>query len=135
VAAQTITVLYDAADFPAGAPLTGVDNVVVSSAGDLYVAEDGGNMEINIITADRVRNPDGTERIDRIVAPVVRYPDNDRSEITGPVFDPSGTRLYFSSQRGPAPAGPGITFEVRGPFRVVPTTPAAGPATTAALSR
>jgi hypothetical protein len=38
----------------------------------------------------------------------------DRSEITGPAFDPSGTRLYFSSQRGAA--GWGITYEVTGPF-------------------
>jgi hypothetical protein len=40
-----------------------------------------------------------------------------RSEITGLAFDPSGTRLYFSSQRGPAPGGAGITYEVTGPFR------------------
>jgi uncharacterized protein len=105
VSAATTTVLYDAADFGADPPLSGVDNVVVSGAGDLYVAEDGGNMEINLITPDRV------------VSPFVRYVGNDDSEITGPVFDPSGTRLYFSSQRGPAPIGPGITFEVRGPFR------------------
>ncbi len=103
--AGTISVLYDAADHGAEAPLTGVDNIVVSSAGDLYVAEDGGNLEINIITPDRV------------VAPILRYVGNDDSEITGPVFDPSETRLYFSSQRGPAPNGPGVTFEVSGPFR------------------
>ena len=89
-----------------GAKLFRDHNVVVSRAGDLYVAEDGGNMEINLITPDRV------------VSPFLRYTGNDESEITGPVFDPSGTRLYFSSQRGPAPVGPGITFEVRGPFRV-----------------
>ncbi|HJL19234.1 MAG TPA: DUF839 domain-containing protein [Sandaracinaceae bacterium LLY-WYZ-13_1] len=37
---------------------------------------------------------------------------HDRSE--GPAFDPSGTRLYFSSQRGSE--GRGVTFEVTGPF-------------------
>lgn len=126
VAANRITVLYDAAELGDAAPLTGVDNVVVSSFGDLYVAEDGGNLEINIITTDRV------------VAPILRYPDNDDSEITGPVFDPTGTRLYFSSQRGPAPVGPGITFEVTGPFRragvAAPPQPAASrPATTTAF--
>ena len=31
------------------------------------------------------------------------------SEITGPAFDPSGRRLYFSSQRNP-----GATYEVTG---------------------
>src|SRR3546814_2605259 len=53
----------------------------------------------------------------RTVAPFLHYEGNDSSEITGPVFDPSGSRLYFSSQRGPAPVGTGITFEVTGPFR------------------
>jgi secreted PhoX family phosphatase len=124
VARSTTTVLYDAADFGTDPPLSGVDNVVVSRSGDLYVAEDGGNMEINVITPDR------------IVAPFLRYVDNDQSEITGPVFDPSGTRLFFSSQRGPAPSGPGITFEVRGPFRAASTSAApadAAPVTTTTL--
>lgn len=102
---EKIEVLYDATKAGADAPLTGVDNVVVAPSGDLYVAEDGGNMEICIITPDRT------------VAPFLRYEGNPQSEITGPVFDPTGTRLYFSSQRGPAPGGPGITFEVTGPFR------------------
>jgi LPXTG-motif cell wall-anchored protein len=105
IAAQRISVLYDAAALGDAAPLTGVDNVTVSPDGHIFVAEDGGNMEINVIT------PDG------VVAPILRYPGNEESEITGPVFDPSGTRLYFSSQRGPSPSGVGITFEVTGPFR------------------
>ena len=41
--------------------------------------------------------------------PVVELPDVAGSEITGPAFDPSGTRLYFSSQRNP-----GRTYEVAG---------------------
>ena len=36
--------LYDAADFP-DPVLNGVDNIIVSAAHDLYVAEDGGNLE------------------------------------------------------------------------------------------
>lgn len=68
--------------------MTGVDNVTRSTGGDLFVAEDGGNMEICIIT------PAG------VVAPFLRIPNQSSSEITGPAFSPDGSRLYFSSQRG-----------------------------------
>jgi secreted PhoX family phosphatase len=88
------------------APLTGVDNITGTRGGDLYVAEDGGNMEINIIT------PAG------VVAPFLRLVGQSSSEITGPAFSPNGQRLYFSSQRGPTGnTGGGITYEVTGPFR------------------
>lgn len=111
VAAQTLAVLYDAEAVGADAPLTGVDNVVVSRSADIFVAEDGGNLEIVMIT------PDG------VVAPVVRLVGHDASEITGPAFSPDGSRLYFSSQRGTN--GLGVTFEVRGPFRTERTSPPA----------
>ncbi|MFE3643053.1 alkaline phosphatase PhoX [Streptomyces sp. NPDC059169] len=89
-----------------GAPLTGVDNVTGSSSGDLFVAEDGGNMEICIITPDDV------------VAPFLRITGQSGSEITGPAFSPDGRRLYFSSQRGTTGSSSGgITYEVTGPFR------------------
>jgi uncharacterized protein len=41
-------------------------------------------------------------------------PVNRRSEVAGVVFDPSGTRMYFSSQRA---YGFGVVYEVSGPFR------------------
>ncbi|MFD0265275.1 alkaline phosphatase PhoX [Streptomyces sp. NPDC127106] len=89
-----------------GAPLTGVDNVTGSSFGDLYVAEDGGTMEICVITPDDV------------VAPFLRINGQSASEITGPAFSPAGNRLYFSSQRGTSGSSSGgITYEVTGPFR------------------
>ncbi|MEU7112131.1 alkaline phosphatase PhoX [Streptomyces sp. NPDC046182] len=89
-----------------GAPLTGVDNVTGSSSGDLFIAEDGGNMEICIITPDDV------------VAPFLRINGQSGSEITGPAFSPDGRRLYFSSQRGTSgSSSAGITYEVTGPFR------------------
>jgi len=103
VAKQRLTTLYDAARLGASAPLTGVDNVVVSRSGDLFVAEDGGNLEIVLISTERV------------VSPLLRLVGHDASEITGPAFSPDGSRLYFSSQRGTD--GSGVTFEVRGPFR------------------
>lgn len=78
--------------------LSGVDNVTVGPAGDVFVCEDGGNMEIVMLDTD------GT------VAPFLRV-DVSGSELAGVAFDPSGTRMYFSSQRNP-----GTTFEVTGPF-------------------
>ena len=111
VAAQRLTVLYDAAVLGEDAPLTGVDNIVVSQSGDIFVAEDGGNLEIVLITPDRV------------VAPVMRLVGHDASEITGPAFSPDGSRMYFSSQRGTDLRG--VTFEVQGPFRTTRTAPPA----------
>jgi secreted PhoX family phosphatase len=91
---------------PGTAPLTGVDNVTGSSRGDLYVAEDGGNMEICMITPD-----------DRISV-FLRINGQSGSEITGPAFTPAGDRLYFSSQRGTSGSSSGgITYCVTGPFR------------------
>lgn len=100
-AASTISLTYDD-----DSPLSGVDNITAAASGDLFVAEDGGNLEICLIT------PDG------VVAPFVRVVGHDDSEITGPAFTPDGTRLYFSSQRGTSGSSSGgITFEVTGPFR------------------
>lgn len=104
---EAIGVLYDddRYDDPV---LTGVDNVTTSPGGAILVAEDGGDMQIVAIV------PGGA------VYPILQVVDHIGSEITGPAFDPSGTRLYFSSQRGPAGLliG-GITYEVRGPFAKV----------------
>ncbi|MEU2598863.1 alkaline phosphatase PhoX [Streptomyces hirsutus] len=105
--AQTIELAYDDSLVTGGsAPLTGVDNVTGSASGDLFVAEDGGNLEICVITPDDV------------VAPFLRVDGQSGSEITGPAFSPDGTRLYFSSQRGTSGSSSGgITYEVKGPFR------------------
>jgi len=120
VAGETLDILYDDSD-PQNQPnpvLTGVDNVIVSRSGDVFVAEDGGNMEIVIITPDNV------------IAPILRATglqhgiDNPlpspgdviptRSEITGLAFSPNGKRLYFNSQRAYAL---GLSYEIKGPFR------------------
>ena len=97
-----LEVIYDAATSP-GSPLQGVDNLVVSRGGDIYVAEDGGDLQICLITPGRV------------VSAFSQLVGHDNSEITGPAFNPAGNRLYFSSQRGSN--GLGVTFEVTGPFR------------------
>lgn len=106
VANESLSVLYDMAtsDTPI---LSGVDNIVVSSGGDVIVAEDGGNMEL-------VALPPGEQPV-----AIARVVGQDQSEITGPAFNPAGDRLYFSSQRGPdgGPIGQdGITYEMSGPF-------------------
>jgi secreted PhoX family phosphatase len=99
-----MSVLYDAARLP-DPPLRGVDNVMVSRAsGDLFVAEDGDDLDIVMIT------PGG------VVARLLKVtgPQHTGSELAGPAMDPYGRRFYFSSQRG---FGRGITYEVTGPFR------------------
>jgi secreted PhoX family phosphatase len=103
-AGDRLRVLYDPRRAGPGSPLQGVDNVIAARSGDLLVAEDGGNMEVVLITRERR------------VAPLLRLTgaEHDGSEVTGIAFDPSGRRLYLSSQRG---GGGGITYEVAGPFR------------------
>jgi len=101
-----IVVAYDD-NLTSNPPLTGVDNITGDAhVGDLYVAEDGGNMEICIITPHDV------------VAPFLRVTNQGSSELCGVAFNPAGNRMYFSSQRGTtgSPSG-GITYEVTGPFR------------------
>ena len=97
-------IVYDDKFFE-DAELTGVDNITVSPSGDLFVAEDGGDMQIVCVTPYRR------------VFPVLQLLGHPQSELTGPAFSPCGNRLYFSSQRGKTgdPQN-GITFEVCGPF-------------------
>ncbi|MFD4526766.1 alkaline phosphatase PhoX [Streptomyces sp. NPDC058470] len=105
--AGTYELAYDDSLVTSGtAPLTGVDNITGTASGDLFVAEDGGNMEICVITPNDV------------IAPFLRIGGQSLSEITGPAFSPDGRRLYFSSQRGTSGSSSGgITYEVTGPFR------------------
>lgn len=105
-ATSTLSVVYDDT-MPGGGALTGVDNIVGNEFGDLLVAEDGGNQEIVALTSGGG------------VIPLLRVSGHGGSELTGPAFSPDGTRLYFSSQRGPGVnGGSGITYEVTGPFFV-----------------
>ncbi|MFI5492412.1 alkaline phosphatase PhoX [Actinoplanes sp. NPDC051859] len=91
---------------PGAAPLSGVDNITGTTAGDLYIAEDGDTMDICMITPD-----------DKI-STFLRVTGQSRSELTGPAFTPAGDRLYFSSQRGTTgQSSGGITYCVTGPFR------------------
>lgn len=100
-AQQKLKVIYDAAQHSSPI-LTGVDNITANAAGELLVAEDGGNMEIVILSAN-------------VIKPLLQIVGHDRSEITGPAFSPDGSRLYFSSQRGASGRNQdGTTYEISG---------------------
>ena len=96
-----LDILYDAAQHISPI-LTGVDNITANNTGELLVAEDGGNMQIIILSGDTIK-------------PLLQIIGQERSEITGPAFSPDGSRLYFSSQRGKTgyPEN-GITYEITG---------------------
>lgn len=96
-----IMAIYDASDYEA-ATLSGVDNMAVSATGNLIVAEDGGNLQIVLVS------PQGDIKV------LLQLEGHNNSEITGPALSPDGTRLYFSSQRGRSGLNEdGITFEIR----------------------
>ena len=101
VGAETLSIVYRRRTAP-DPLLSGVDNITATPSGDLLVAEDGGNMELVLLTRSGG------------IQPLLRIEGQNGSEIAGPAFDPSGTRLYLSSQRGRG--GRGITYEIRGPF-------------------
>jgi hypothetical protein len=94
--------------------LTETDNVAVSQrTGDLFICEDSGTFDICILTPEgemaKFVNLSGVQHEGSL--------SGDISETTGPSFDPSGTRFYFSSQRAGVA---GITYEVTGPWRERP---------------
>ena len=103
IAKNSLGILYDAAEV-AEPVLLGVDNVTTTPAGEVLVAEDDSDMQIVALTRDGLR-------------PIVQVEGHRDSEVAGPAFDPSGTRLYFSSQRGASGrSSDGVTYEVSGPF-------------------
>ena len=80
-----------------------MDNVTVSRSGDIYVAEDGGDLQIVVI--DKQGG----------LYPIVQLEGHEQSEVTGIAFSPDGKRLYFSSQRGiSGQSENGITYEITG---------------------
>ncbi len=105
VAGQSMSVLYDGSD---DQPLHGVDNITgpPGAVRDLYVAEDGDDMQCIILT----------EEGDVVPFLQASGPLHEGSELTGPAFSPDGSRFYISSQRG-GERGIGMTWEVTGPFR------------------
>lgn len=100
---NSLDILYDDDNFEEPI-LTGVDNITIAPSGEIYVAEDGGDMQVVILTQSGETFP---------LAQVV---GQENSEITGPAV--YGNRLYFSSQRGTGPfiGEGGITYEITGDF-------------------
>lgn len=110
-----LEVVFDHALAP-DSSLDAVDNVTVSAAGEIFVCEDGGNMEIGLITPEREVSP-----FLRFTGPAHPVSGEYKSEVCGVVFDPSGTRMYCTSQRAhpvtSSAPGPGAVDEISGPFR------------------
>ncbi|MDF1766880.1 MAG: DUF839 domain-containing protein [Gammaproteobacteria bacterium] len=105
VASQELEILYDI-ETAADPLLAGVDNLTVTPRGEVLVAEDGGDMQVVVLTP-------GSGAVPTAVVPLLQVVGHDDSEITGPAFDPSFTRLYFSSQRGASGDNrDGVTFEI-----------------------
>ena len=121
---QRMDVLYDAGAI-ANPPLTNVDNVTVSRSGDLFVCEDTANtsdpgFDIGLITPDRQ-----VTRFLKLTGSEHTGAGGDaRSELAGVVFDPSGDRMLFASQRGFVT---GVIYEVTGPFRPAAPPPSRSP--------
>lgn len=101
---NALDILYDDDNFEEPL-LTGVDNITIAPSGEIYVAEDGGDMQVVILTQSGE------------TFPIAQVPGQEGSEITGPAI--YGNRLYFSSQRGVGPFSGegGITYEITGDFR------------------
>lgn len=103
---QLIELIYDNDNMQLETGFDQVDNVVVSPAGDVLVAEDGSRMRLVVVVPNKPA---------KLLMQITRG----GSEITGPAFTPDGSRLYFSSQRGPSGAdgsgNDGVTFEMHIP--------------------
>jgi hypothetical protein len=124
-----LEIVFDHAAAP-DSSLDAVDNVTVSAAGEIFVCEDGGTMEIGLITARPEAAGSAGCAGDGIceVSPFLRFTGaahpvsgQYKSEVCGVVFDPSGTRMYCTSQRAhpvtSSAPGPGAVYEISGPFR------------------
>ena len=114
---ERMRVIYDGLATRA-APLVRVDALTATRAGEVFVCEDLATDEIDI----GLIQPSG--QVSRFLS--ATGPEHENSELTGVTFDPSGTRMYFSSQRAGGAnglPGPGAIYEVCGPFSRRPGSP------------
>jgi uncharacterized protein len=107
-----IEVIYDGLA-SRSAPLLRVDQLTVSRGGEVFVCEDIATDEIDmgVISPER--------RVAKFLS--ITGPKHRGSELTGVTFDPSGSRMFFSSQRAFAESdlepGPGAIYAITGPFK------------------
>jgi uncharacterized protein len=103
VVQNTVQVVYDRSVGPG--ELSNVDNLTVSSAGDVLVVEAPGDLEIRLLGSQGATTA------------IVQVEGQAGSTLSGLALSPDGSRIYFSSQAGPGLNGaPGVTYEVAGPF-------------------
>jgi secreted PhoX family phosphatase len=111
IASERFEVIYDGLASRT-APLLRVDQLTATRAGEIFVCEDLATDEIDIGVIERDRS------VSRFLS--VTGAEHAMSELTGVTFDPSGSRMYFASQRAGGSdglPGPGAIYEVSGPFR------------------
>jgi uncharacterized protein len=111
VITETIEVLWAGDALEGPSPAFDVDQMTYSQGGEIFVCEDEGLLRISLLSADG-----------RFAAPFLQLDGQQHrrapefgNETTGVVFDPSGTRMYFSAQR--SMGGFGALYEITGPFR------------------
>ena len=108
-ASGRIETIYDREAAGSAGVLEGVDNLTVSRVGEVFVCEDGGNMELCLIAPDRT------------VAPFLQLTgESVGGELAGVVFDPAGRRMYLAAQRA---FDVGAVYEIAGPFAGAAPTP------------
>lgn len=97
---ELVELIFDNTNNQIAPGMDDVDNVTVSPAGDVIVAEDGSGMRLMVVV------PNEPAKL------LMQITGNPSSEIVGPAFHPDGSKLYFSAQRGPTNGSPGVTYEV-----------------------
>lgn len=97
-----IELVFDNRQLAANEGFDDVDNLVVGPFGDVIVAEDGEGMRLMVMIPNQP-------------AKILVKCTLGGSELAGPAFTPDGSRLYFSSQRGPnLPVLPGLSQPTTG---------------------
>jgi hypothetical protein len=95
--------------YEGGGPLSGVDILTVSRAGEVFVCEDGGDMDICVIEPGGAVAP-----FQKLTGTAAEGLPERGNEMAGVVFDRSGRRLYIAGQRA---YGFGVEYRVTSPFR------------------